>query len=69
MAKRSTNLDVRAYATSKGLTLGDISKHMGITQPQFSVRYMGYELPQETKDMLFAVIDEVSNESKGIPTA
>lgn len=42
---------------------------MGITQPQFSVRYMGYELPQETKDMLFAVIDEVSNESKGIPTA
>ena len=69
MAKRSTNLDVRAYAMSKGLTLGDISKHMGLTQPQFSARYMGYELPQETKDMLFAVIDEVTNESERIPTA
>ena len=71
MAKREKyNKDIRAYAASKGYTLQEIANYMGLGSPKFSTRYMGYELPAETKEYLVGVIDRmVEHDSERIQNA
>lgn len=56
---RKTNLDIRGYAASKGVRLGDIAEAMGITQSAFSVEYMRHEMTEADKDHMRAVIDRI----------
>ena len=60
MAK--TNLDIRAYITAHGYTLGDVSEFLGISQPKFSVRYMMDELTEEDKVKLRSTVDRMAQD-------
>ena len=62
MKKRSTNLDVRAYAMEQGVRLGDIAEALGISRSEFSVQYMRMEQPESVKEMLKAVVDQIKGE-------
>lgn len=59
MARRLTNLDIRGYAASKGVTLGDIAEAMGIRQSAFSIEYMRHEMSEADKEQMRAVIDRI----------
>lgn len=61
---RKTNLDIRGYATLKGITLGDIAAHIGVTRSYFSTAYMSFELPEERKLELIRIIDEIVMERR-----
>ena len=64
-----TNLDFRGYAASKGVTLGEVAKAMGMNRSDFSVQYMRIEQSQEVKAILMKAVDkaaEASNDFAGI---
>lgn len=56
---RKTNLRVRAYATSKGVTLGQMAGYLGISPTRFSQTYMSRELLKEDQDFLIRTVDEM----------
>ena len=60
-----TNLDVRGYAASRGVTLSDIAAAMGISPSRFSIAYMSRELRADEKEMLKGVVDEVAKNDTG----
>lgn len=60
MTRRSTNLDVRAYAQAHGVRLRDIAYALGITPSEFSIQYMRMELPKGVKDQLKQVVRDLS---------
>ena len=66
MRKRSTNLDLRAYATAHGVRLYELARALGTTPSIFSVQYMRMELPKSVKDELKAKIREIENDNKRV---
>lgn len=60
MSMLSTNLDIRAYATARGVKLKDIAKALGIAPSTFTVQYMRTEQRSEVKAKLKAVIREIA---------
>ena len=61
---RKTNLDIRGYAALKGITLGDIAGHIGVSRSYFSTAYMAFELPEDRKIQLIRIIDEMVMERR-----
>lgn len=61
----STNLDLRAYAAARDVTMADVAKKLGMAPSTFSVQYMRTEQKPETKKVLRLLIDEVAREKKG----
>lgn len=60
MTKRSTNLDVRAYAQSHGVRLSDIARALDITPSEFSIQYMRMELPKSVKEQLKQIVRDLT---------
>lgn len=56
-----TNNAVRLYAAGKGIRLWQIAEKLGIADCNFS-RKLRKELPQEERDRIFAIIDELERE-------
>lgn len=57
---RTTNLGIRAYAMSKGYTLGDIARYLGKTPSWFSMVYMSREMSEEDKEDVLGIIDRMA---------
>ena len=55
------NLDVRRQAAVNGVKLWEIAEVLGITDSNFS-RKLRKELPQEEKERIFGIIEELSRE-------
>lgn len=52
------NQDIREYAKIHNVKLWQIANEIGINDGNFS-RKMRYELPEETKQQIFKIIDEL----------
>lgn len=55
------NTDIRLAAMQSGVKLYQIAHRLGICDNNFS-RKLRYELPQEKKDEIFAIINELAKE-------
>lgn len=53
------NLDIREYAKAHNVKLWQIANKLGINDGDFS-RKLRCELPEETKQKIFKIIDEIS---------
>ena len=62
MARLRTNIDVRGYAASHDVRLGDIARWMGISESTFSTAYMKLEMPEERKEFVKRIIDEIARD-------
>ena len=57
------NLDIRRRAEENAVLLWQIAEELGISDSSFS-RQLRKELPQETKDSIFSIIDKIAKERK-----
>lgn len=55
------NHDIRQSAATQGIKLWQIADKLGIADGNFS-RKLRKELPQDQKDRIFAIIDQLSKE-------
>lgn len=53
------NNDIRAKAKEKGVYLWEVAEGLGILDAALS-RKMRHELPQEEKERIFKIIDEIA---------
>ena len=60
---KQANLDVRNYAKTKNIPLWEIAYRLGINDGNFS-RKLRRELPDEEKQRIFNIIDELKEENK-----
>ena len=56
------NKEIREHATRKGIRLWQIAYRLGIADASFS-RKLRKELPQEEKEKILAIIDELAKEA------
>ena len=56
------NQDVKQAITTKGFRLWQVADKLGIADNAFS-RKLRHELPQDMKDRIFAIIDELEVEA------
>lgn len=59
--REKSNLDIRKKAKSKKVYLWEIAEKLEISECHF-VRKLRHELPQEEKDKIFNIIDEIVKE-------
>lgn len=57
------NQDIRKRAKEKGVKLYEVAQYMGFSQGTMT-RKLYFELPQEEKERIFAVIDELAQQKK-----
>lgn len=57
------NQDIRTRAKEKGVRLYEVAQYMGKSQG-YITRKLYFELPQEEKERIFAVIDELAQQKK-----
>ena len=57
------NQDIRKRAKEKGVKLYEVAQHMGFSQGTMT-RKLYFELPQEEKERIFAIIDELAQQKK-----
>lgn len=62
MRRLRANIDVRGYAASHDVRLGDIARWMGISESTFSTAYMKLEMPDERKELIKRMIDEIARD-------
>lgn len=55
------NNDIREYAVKRGVRLWQIAAQLGINDGNFS-RKLRKELPQEERERIFAIIDDLAKE-------
>lgn len=55
------NMDVRSYASEKGVKLWQIAEAIRVADSNFS-RKLRKELPTEEKNRMFSIIDELAEE-------
>ena len=60
-----TNFDVRAHAIEKGVLLWKVAEALGISDSSFS-RKLRRELPEEDRDRILAIIDQIAAERKEV---
>lgn len=53
------NLDIRAYAKQKRVNLWEISEYLGYAHETAFSRILRHELPEEKKQLLYEIIDEL----------
>lgn len=56
------NKDIREYAAKHGVRLWQIAARLGINDGNFS-RKLRKELPQEEREKIFAIIDNLAKEA------
>lgn len=59
MRRLRANIDVRGYAALHDVRLGDIARRMGVSESTFSTAYMKLEMPDDRKELIKRVIDEI----------
>jgi len=59
--REKSNLDIRKKAKSKGVYLWEIAEKLETSECYF-IRKLRHELPQEEKDKIFNIIDEIVKE-------
>ena len=57
------NTDIREYAKTKGIKLWQVAGALHIYDSNLS-RKLRFELPQEEKERIFAIIDELAQQKK-----
>ncbi len=57
------NADIRARAKAKGIKLWQLAEQLHINDGNLS-RKLRFELPQEEKERIFAIIDELAQQKK-----
>lgn len=57
------NTDIREYAKAKCIKLWQVAEQLHINDGNFS-RKLRFELPQEEKAHIFAIIDELAQQKK-----
>ncbi|MEE1124815.1 MAG: hypothetical protein U0L18_02615 [Acutalibacteraceae bacterium] len=57
------NQDIRTRAKEKGVRLYEVAQHIGKSQA-YITRKLYFELPQEEKERIFAIIDELAQQKK-----
>ena len=62
-----SNTDVRQYAKKNGVFLWQCAQAMGISEPTMT-RRLRTELPEQDKQTLFQVIDDLAKQSTPNPT-
>lgn len=60
-----TNFDVRSHAIEKGVLLWKVAEALGISDSSFS-RKLRRELPEEERDRILAIIDQIAAERKEV---
>lgn len=53
------NIDIRKVAKSKNVMLYEIAEHLKISDPTMT-RKMRHELPQDEKERIFKIIDDIA---------
>lgn len=54
------NLDIRKYAKDKKINLWEVSERLGYAHETAFSRVLRHELPDETKQQIFKIIDELA---------
>lgn len=64
MFHKVNNKDLRDYAKSKGVKLWQIAEKLNINDGNFS-RKLRRELPDQEKQKIIMIVDEVANSERG----
>lgn len=59
------NLDIRAYAKKKKVNLWQVSEELGYPHETGFSRKLRHELPEETKQQIFKIIDNLARDQGG----
>lgn len=59
------NLDIRACAKQKRVNLWEISEYLGYAHETAFSRILRHELPEEKKQLLYKIIDELAAGKEG----